>query len=185
MIKKLSSKAGMSLLEVMLALLILVMLVLGMGTGLSAGVRVYERAALTTSRTMLASDINSKLTDMLRYAEVKKTDEEYPEYVITNLEYGLLDAYFQINAEGVLEVLFWSEKGAKTRAPKPVISSGAYGNLRMVNSEGAVVPCAYNPDGYFEITYHLVSEGEIYSDGASMGKSEDNKFEAVVRVIND
>lgn len=173
MVKKLSGKAGMTLLEMMVALLILVLLVSGMGTGMTAGLRVYEESAQTTSRTMLAADINSRLTDMLRYAEVRKTNSENaqdPAEVITNLEFGLLDAYFTDKSDGILKVCFWADKGV-ARESRNVISAGAYNGMKMDSFE-----LLYNEKGYFTISYHLLFNGDT--------KSVENKFEAVVRVMN-
>ncbi len=70
--KKLQSKAGMTLIEILAALLILVFLVLGMGVGMDAGSRIYREAVFQSESASLAGILNTSLGDILRYSsEVK------------------------------------------------------------------------------------------------------------------
>jgi len=189
MIKKLTSKAGMTLIEMMASLLIMVLLVAGMNTGMTAGLRVYEDATLETTRTMLASNINTKLTDILRYADVKDySGANQQDFVITNLEYGLLDVNFQClqseseNDEGILQIYFWDRNGKQMVQKKKLISKDAYENLKIQDFQ-----MEYNQDtrgGYFTFEYSLLTDAEI-SGEATAEEAANRKFEAVVRIMND
>ena len=175
MLKKLKSKAGMTLMEMMVSLLVMVLLVLAMGTGMNAGVRVYNDASFEAHSATLAANINTALTDILRYAQDVKTPEGgAPSFVFTNLEYGLRDAYFNCN-DGIVQIAFWaapSPTGTSTSiTPKALVNSGSYNGLKVTNF--TVQPPVKDSRGiYFEISYKIESPD---------GKTKD--AEAVVRLM--
>ena len=168
MIKKLTGKAGMSLMEMMASLLILVLLVVGMNTGMTAGLRVYQNSKNVTDRAMLTSSINTKLTDILRYTEVRTVNNKT---LYTNLEYGLWDVTFEA-VEGKIQINFWDKTGKKLVKNTPLINSDTYSIFKV--KDDFVV--SYNEDGYFDISYTLLNTGN---------NSSSQLIQAVVRVIND
>ena len=151
-----------------LSMLILVLLVVGMNTGMSAGLRVYETSKVTTERSMLASSINTKLTDILRYAEVRTVDGKQ---LLTNLEYGLWDVTFEEEA-GKIQIYFYDKTGSSIAKKTPLINSDSYSDFKVSETFNV----SYNPNGYFDISYTLEHTGNpSYSDA----------IEAVVRVMNE
>lgn len=147
MMKKLKTKAGMSLMEVMVALLIMVLLVVGMGTGMDAGMRVYADAHFESSSASLAGTLNTALTDVLRYANVVREPNEgetFPAgvtHVFSNYEYGLSDVYLAIpstgDRKGVLQVVNLSDNNGT-----PVVNPGLYPNLQIISFS-----ITYYPEG--------------------------------------
>ena len=65
---KLRSRRGMTLTEVLMALLILSLVTVGMAAGIGASLRVYRQATETSDAQMLASTLSTALMDELRYA---------------------------------------------------------------------------------------------------------------------
>lgn len=177
MLHKLKSKAGMTLMEMMVSLLIMVLLVLAMGTGMNAGVRVYNDANFESNSASLAANINTALTDMLRYAQDVKTPtgEGAPDFVFTNLEYGLRDAYVECDENGILKIYFWAESAGGTTPtvpePKALVNSGSYNKL-TVKDDFTITPYEDTRGRYFLIDYTITSPD---------GKTRDT--EAVVRLM--
>lgn len=188
MLKKLHSKAGMTLMEMMVSLLIMVLLVLAMGTGMNAGVRVYNDANFESNSASLAANINTALTDMLRYAQdlPKPEPGEGPipisTFTFTNLEYGLRDASFT-TTNGIIQII----SQTNGFSPKALVNSGSYNKLEVdgfsvtyypqniTNAKIELLDGSEEPvqrGGLFYIRYQIVSPD---------GKTRDT--EAVVRLM--
>ena len=65
---KLRSRRGMTLTEVLMALLILSLVTVGMAAGIGASLQVYRQATEASDAQMLASTLSTALMDELRYA---------------------------------------------------------------------------------------------------------------------
>ena len=118
------AKRGFSLLEMLVALAILVFIVMGIGVGMDAGVKIYKEAIFEADSGSLSGIINTNLGDILRYSSrvtVNKGDnlqdasgvfvsKQDVEFVFTSMEYGIHDAYFCMPEEqegtndGVLQI---------------------------------------------------------------------------------
>lgn len=70
--QKLCSRRGMTLTEVLMALLVLSLVTVGVATGVIASMRVYRQATEASDAQMLASTLSTALMDELRYARVVK-----------------------------------------------------------------------------------------------------------------
>lgn len=95
MMDKLKSKAGLTLMEMMAALLVMVLLVVGMGTGMDSGMRVYQDAQFESSTATLSSVMQTSLSDLLRYAQVEAGDTPH-DFSITNKDFGVLNGKFSL-----------------------------------------------------------------------------------------
>lgn len=175
MVKKLTGKAGMTLVEMLASVLILVMLVVGMNAGMNAGLRVYRDSKAVTERSMLSSGINTKLTDILRYAQVKTvTVDGEEEHLITNLEYGLWDVTFEEDEDGIVQVCFRDKTGKPTGKETPLINTGNYSGFAV--QDLSVEPETDDKGTYFTIRYTLVN---------TVDDSSTDEIHAVVRVMNE
>ena len=107
--KKIASKSGFTLIEMLATLLILVFLILGIDTGMDSAVRVYDEAKFEANSASMANIVNTSLGDILRYSDNLTVAEENTsfkdsagtivpnvEFVFTNYEYGVRDAYFSL-----------------------------------------------------------------------------------------
>jgi hypothetical protein len=130
---------------------------------------------------MLASSINTKLTDILRYAEVRKVNGKT---LYTNLEYGLWDVTFEVlpkndprfkeNKGGKVQICFYDKNGAPLEKTIPLINSDSYSDFKITSFN--CDPKEDTNGGYFQITYTIQHTGnEAYS----------NSIEAVVRIMNE
>ena len=67
--KKIASKSGFTLIEMLATLLILVFLILGIDTGMDSAVRVYDEAKFEANSASMANIVNTSLGDILRYSD--------------------------------------------------------------------------------------------------------------------
>ena len=195
---KLKNNSGMTLVEMLCVLLILVILIMGMGSTMDAGTRIYQEAIFESDSATLAGILNTSMGDILRYSRDVKINEGTvgnPEngfvtsdgtyllpdqvgFVFSNWEYGILDAYFYTptaadgTSKGVLQML-----NLRNANVVELVNTGAYPDLVISNlvvtyvEEGAAIR-----GGYFEIEYDIFSE-----------KHSDFKrhVDTVVRLMND
>ncbi len=191
--KKLKSKKGMTLVEMLATLVILVFLVVGVGTCMSSAIRIYDKATFEADSATLAGIVNTTLSDMLRFSKVRN-DGNYINYdgtkisdttfVFTSKEYGITDAYFIISqnedrTNGVIQL--GTLRNSETRE---LINTGAYPDIII---DYATFQIDYVDEGehteegtelragYFDISYEIHSAKD-----SGMTK----KIDHVVRVMN-
>lgn len=181
--QKRRNQKGMTLVEMLAAVLTIALLAAGMGAGMTSGMRVYASASFQSASSSLAANINTTLSDILRYAS-KYTPldaADGPSFVISNLEYGMDNCYIECPPYdeettpdgGILWVCYWRENPTDARAPKALVNSGSYGNLRV--TDFTINPKSDTQGHYFEISYRIIST----TDAAS---SRDVK--TIVRMMN-
>lgn len=195
--KKLKNKGGFTLIEMMCALLILVLLVMGMGVGMEAGGRIYREAVFESESATLAGILNTSLGDILRYSidvrETTATDKQkygndvgIPDasdsskyYVFTSLDYGIQDAYFYIPPHisgrdmGPVQM-----KNLRNPNVVELVNTGAYPDLAVSDFSITFSPrqAPGVEGGYFEISYIIYSESDA---------TKTRSVETIVRVMND
>ena len=108
-------------------------------------------------------------------------EENGPTFLITNLEYGMENCYIECpphdeetDRGGIIQVCYWRENQADARAPKALVNSGSYGNLRVTDFTLNPVPASQAE--YFEISYRIISTDDPHA-------SRDVK--TIVRMINN
>lgn len=187
--KKLKNNAGFSLIELLCALLILVILVMGIGVGMDTGTKLYYDATFEAESATLAGILNTSIGDILRFSTVVESDTvrnppegfdfESIEYVFTSLDYGIQYAYFYTpvfedgTSKGVLQL-----KNMKNDKVVELVNTGAYPDLVISNFVATYTPRA-NPGvegGYFTVTYDIFSESD---------NTKTRNVEMIVRLMND
>ncbi len=172
--KKLTSKGGFTLIEMLATLLILVFLVLGIGTGMDSALRIYDEARFESNSAAMANIVNTSLGDILRYSENLTTpgDEGFldssntkvpdVEFVFTNYEYAVRDAYFSLKnssntTDGILRM-----RNLRDGNVIELVNTGAYPDLKIgtfnitYNAKGS--DDNGNPTGgYFDVSYTVYS----------------------------
>lgn len=195
--KKLKSKAGFSLIELMCTLLIMVFITMGIGVSMNSGTRIYRDAIFESESATLAGILNTSLGDILRYSidirEVTPKDiqehgseigipglnDSTKHYVFTSLDYGIQDAYFYIpphlSGDNMGPVQM---KNLRNPNVVELVNTGAYPNL--VVSDFVIF---FSPriapgieGGYFEISYKISSTTD---------PSKTRDVQTIVRVMND
>lgn len=188
--KKLRNNKGFTLIEMMAVMAILVILIMGMGSTMDAGAEIYQEASFEADSGSLAGILNTALGDILRYSYngeadnwlIKINGEENDEYfktsdgtyllpeevpfVFTNLEYGVMDAYFYTpvyadgTTKGVLQI-----RNLKNANVVELVNTGAYPDLVISNFVITYTPQGKTTEGgqtlrggYFNISYDIFSE---------------------------
>lgn len=185
--KKSRRNSGFSLIELLCALLILVILVIGIGVSMDAGVGIYRDATFEAESATLAGILNTSLGDILRYSiDVRETTPEEKveygsnvEFVFTSMDYGIQDAYFYIpphmsgGTMGPVQM-----KNMRNPAVVELVNTGAYPDLVVSNFEIEYSPRedAGVKGGYFEISYLISSETDA---------AKTRSVETIVRLMND
>ena len=186
--KKLRNKAGLTLIEMLCTLLIMVLLVMAIGVGMDTGTRIYADATFEAESATLAGILNNSLGDILRYSNVRVPDEEEKaekgipanvEFLFTSMDYGIQDAYFYTpkDAEGrymgTLQM-----KNIRNADVMDLVNEGAYPNLGVTNFVIEYTPrTGTGVDGsYFSITYDICNKQD---------DSKVRKVETIVRLMND
>lgn len=131
--KKLKNNSGLTLVETLVALFILVMMIVGMDTVMDSSMRVYDEATFEADSSIMANIVNTALGDVLRYAEdvdtadgqafVDASGTNIPnnvQFVFTSYDYGMMSGYFALK-NGILEMR--DITGEKTTE---LVNSGVY-----------------------------------------------------------
>ena len=180
--RKLKNQSGFTLVEMMAVVLILVILTMGMGKTMDAGVQIYRDAIFESESATLAGILNTSLGDILRYSKDIVVNpgtfedssgemivKERVGFVFSNEEYGIYDAYFYTPvlqggvSKGVLQM-----KNLLDADVVELVNTGAYPDLVISNfkiqyvAPGATVTDAsgnsiVSRGDYFTITYSIFS----------------------------
>lgn len=198
--KKLFNRSGFSLIEMMAALVILVLLVVAMGTGMTSGMRIYRDATFEADSGSMSGILNTSLGDILRYSENIRINQgtaanpsagfvdsdggyitkESVGFVFTNYEYGIQNAYFHLSQGGDEEGILQMKSLNNAREPE-LVNTGAYPDLMITDFEIIYVPRGLNSEGspgrggYFLINYVIASRSDA---------SKTREVETVVRLMN-
>lgn len=145
---------GMTLMEVLAALLVLTLLVAAMGTSLDLMGRAETAARFASESDALAAVLQTTLQDVLGFAEA--VDGE----MISNREYGIVNGTLCIR-DGKLCV--------REAEPRPLTGAGIYGDLSLSNLQIQYIPPGQSgtvtrtdgsvvseiPGGVFYITFRI------------------------------
>lgn len=200
--KKMRNNAGFSLLEMLVAIAILVILVVAIGTSMEAGTRIYKDATFESESGTLAGILNTAMGDILRYS-INVRDEEYllsrnadfevpadavcyknkkendQFFVFTSIDYGIQDAYFYLKPHSSgknMSVLYMNN--LRNGRTTELVNTGAYPDLLVSDLNLMYQPRLGNgvEGGYFDIEYKIKSA------------SDPNKIRdvhTIVRLMND
>lgn len=174
--KKLASKSGFTLIEMLATLLILVFLILGIGTGMDSAVRIYDEAKFEANSASMANIVNTSLGDILRYADNLTVAEENTsfkdsagtvvpnvDFVFTNYEYGVRDAYFSLKDSSNKDDGILRMRNLENGKVVELVNTGAYPDMKITDFH--LTYTALSKDdagndkgGYFEIKYTVNSD---------------------------
>lgn len=147
--EKLRDEQGLTLVEMLCAVAILILLGLMLNTGLQMAVRSYQDITARSEVQLLLSTLSDALADDLRYARDVETEDDG-----TLLRYSS-DSY-NSGGQASLEI---GGNGQVTAGGKRVLPSGAYGN-------GAYVVKS------MKITYESQAGGSFFTVQLKVGQTE-------------
>lgn len=190
--KKIQNHSGFTLIEMLVALVIMICLVIGISVGMDAGSRIYSDAIFEADSANLAGILNTAIGDILRYSKQIKVNDgkwkdssgtnipaEVAPFVFTSSDYGIGDAYFVVDtSSGVLQM-----KNLRDAQVVELINSGSYPNLRIQNFVAAYHPAERDlttdiitSGGYFTVSYEVCS---------SVNSEKVRQVESIVRLMNN
>ena len=137
--EKLRSQRGMTLTEVLVALIILSLVTVGIATGVGASVRVYRQATEASDAQMLVSTLSAALMDELRYARDVGGSADAPTFTS--------DTFGEGSSVGVTDgrIIVGGEK---------LLSDAAYAGLRVKTADVTYA------DGVFQVELTVQSGTE-------------------------
>ena len=170
--------SGMTLLEMLAALLVLTLLVTAMGTSLDLMARAETSTRFAAESDALASVLQTTLADALGFAESVRETEEGLRF--TNRDYGIHNGQLCL-AEGKLCV---REAGF---TPRVLTGSGVYDDLRLADLKIRFIPQGESgtvtrldgtevtgiPGGVFYITFRVENGTGLFRD-----------YETALRLVN-
>ena len=115
------TESGMTLMEMLAAILVLTLLVTAMGTGMDGAMEVYGASLFETDSAMLARILNEAMTDVLRFAQIQIREDG--EIVLRYEKYGLMEG---ILGESEGKIVLQTENGVQLLA-----NPGVYGDLSV------------------------------------------------------
>jgi len=152
--KKLASRAGLTLVELLVSILLLALIGVGMSAGMTAAIRTYDRSVFSSETLMLQDTINTTLSDYLRYA-VGVTGAD-GSVTVTSGQYGTgTFVTGRGNASAFTQgdgYLYFSANGKNSL----VVNSGAYTTLSVTDFSIAYTAAT----GVFHVSYELQSTGK-------------------------
>lgn len=184
--RKLKKKSGFTLIEMLVTIVILVIMVVAIGDGMSAATRIYKESVFFSNSSSLASMLNTTFEDLFRYSEQIYLRNEGGDYVssdghvisgtsvtdtpavlFSNAEYGAQNAYVYLSEEaGTSPVRIRNVFGGQVR---DLLNTGAYPKLMITN---------------LQITY----DGPVYTIAYVIQSTEDaaltKSVEMKVRLLN-
>ncbi len=144
--KKLRNVGGLTLVEMLCAVAILVLLCLMMNTGMQMAVRSYDRLTAESETKLLLGSLSDALIDKLRYAVVTESGS-----------WSIGEVRLE---DGRIVVMEKSASGTGT--VKQLLPDGAYGTDRWeyqvkgVQLAGSELPLAKYDDGKFIVHFKIV-----------------------------
>jgi len=194
--KKLQNNKGLTLVEMLCALLILVFVVVGMGITMDAGMNIYQDATFESESASLAGILNTSVGDILRYAEDITVNQGYLNgpngtlvakadvgFVFTSMDYGIQDAYFYTPVqEGNVSMGVLQMKNLRNTDIVELVNTGAYPDLAISNFKLTYVEPGSDEagntgrGGYFTVKYDIFHETDT---------AKKRHVEYVVRLMND
>lgn len=193
--KKLKSTAGITFVELLVSLLILVFLVLGIGVGMDTGMRLQQESTFESDSASLAGILNTTLGDVLRHSEDIRANNgsnlqdsegntlpaRYG-FVFTSYDYGVRDAYFDLPmVEGASKPGVLLMRNLRNGSVTELINSGAYPNLVITDFDLTYVAPGTNSEGdpgrggYFNVRYIIQSNED---------EELVREVESVIRLMN-
>ena len=158
--RKVKDNSGLTMVETLCAVLILVLLSLMLNSGLSMAIKTYQGITAESETQLLLSSLSDALADKLRYCGVYVDDAgDYQSSSIGDVE----------AADGKIVV-----RGPDTGDAKSLLPDGAYGN----------------PDGFYKGNYQVTMGSAAASggaDSATLGETyqKDSNSFAVKLTVKD
>lgn len=158
--EKIKNSAGFTLIEMMTTILILVILVVGIGTGIDSATKVYDEATFYSDSDVMASTINTAISDLLRFSTGIHTHSDGVSVVFSNKDWAVADAYLYVPAvpEGtdpdtVQSMIYM--KMLKDDSDLALINKGIYPNLEV--KDGSFTLSYDGNNGVFTVNYTIIS----------------------------
>lgn len=137
--RKLRSRSGMTIVETLMAVLIIALLTSTIVIGTQAAMRVtYEETFVAESQSV-ADTINRALSDVLRYAQNVTADGDTRVTSYSNAAYGVTEGAFRVGT-GTKDAghLYLVYVGEGDSGNIPLLSNLSYSNLKVVPADFTV-----------------------------------------------
>ena len=175
--KKLKSRSGMTLLELIIAMFITVFIVILASSGVGVAANVYRNSVFVSESDILSATLNTTISDMLRYASSVECEDPDNPLLMTSFE----SSYYN-ESRGSLNIIL-SEEG---RLQCEYVDTGVIGGSKKVISlcpEGAYTSGMKITD--FKIEFDntrniFTGTYKIISENSALTRDIDFKYRALI-----
>ena len=142
--KHAQGQSGMTLIEMLAAILVLTLLICAMGTGMEAAMGIYQESVFQSESAAMADILNTAMEDVLGFSHMTQTGDGW---LASNGAYGL-------QAGGIVEKAGYLYLADGDRESL-LVNRGVYGNLAVAD-----FCCTYEKEegadpGWFRICYTI------------------------------
>lgn len=147
-------RRGFSLVEMLAALLIMALLAVMVSTSVSAAVRTYQRNIFASESEVLASTVNTAMSDILCYAKYVEKNASN-QTVFINANYKILEGGVFFVENGYIYYLPYAGNPARKTL---LVGIGSYTSLGIKDLEIAWTPDKPGANaGVFNVSYTIYS----------------------------
>lgn len=164
--RKLRSRSGMTIVETLMAVLIIALLTSTILIGTQAAMRVTYQETFVAESQSVADTINRAFSDVLRYAQNVTTDDDSKVTSYSNAAYGVTEGAIHVGT-GTTDAgyIYLAYVGAGDTGNIPLLSNLSYSNLK-------VVPADFSPGSSLDSRFDLRYKDSVFTGSYCLYDSE-------------
>lgn len=120
---------GFTLVETLVAIVILLLMTAGLTVGISAAAKTYKQITFTNNSETLRDTINTAFSDVLRYARNIEVDDGHVYFSTNDYQAGVISGYVTLDSEGKLMIVNRDDRSVQNA----FLNDKTYAGLHLEN----------------------------------------------------
>ena len=120
---------GFTLVETLVAIVILLLMTAGLTIGISAAAKTYKQITFTNNSETLRDTINTAFSDVLRYARNIEADGQHVYFSTNDYQAGVISGYVTLDSEGKLIIVNRDDRSIQNS----LMNDKVYAGLHLEN----------------------------------------------------